>query len=454
MVDALVGCLSIFLFCSALMGIFLSIFAIFFVQGASEVLEYNAALDTGVEAGLRENWSSVSSAMFQLFMTITGGKEWNHLYEEVAHVGWAHACLFIFFVAFYYIAFFNVITSVFCEKAMALAIPTTSELIAKRIEKEHHDAAELLSLLSRTMSDDGSHTIDAQQVADFVNSPKVELYFNVRDLKSSSAHKLYHTLCEVHGTDRIQISEFISTLVKLDGKANSIDAHCLQVRQLYGLQQMKAVQKEQSNEISEMRDILELMQCSNPAVAPLNTKPHSSPLPHTASRPEAPAMHVQKEEVVTTLPPLSIMNEALKVLKHLVRESLSVTAVGDEAFKLIKQLVPIYYGSTVPEEKYSDESHLDLNSIILEEAADSRQRTAKAAPPTLLSSSVEVMIREELFEMQQTLDEIQQTIPAFSQCRGGGALDILQHAKTASALTAATLGGDGGLPNEDRGVAV
>merc|ERR1719424_910511 len=53
MVDALVGCLSIFLFCSSLMAIFLSIFAIFFVQGASEVLEHDPALDTGVEASLR-----------------------------------------------------------------------------------------------------------------------------------------------------------------------------------------------------------------------------------------------------------------------------------------------------------------------------------------------------------------------------------------------------------------
>merc|ERR1719502_521359 len=188
--------------------------------------------------------------MLQLFMVITGGNEWGHVYNILQELGGMHAFLFLFFVAFYYVAFFNVITSVFCEKAMTLAIPTTSELIAKRIEKEHHDAVELLSLLNRTMSDDGSHTINAQQVADFVNRPEVELYFNVRGLKSSSAHKLYHTLCEVHGTTRIQISEFISTLVKLDGKANSIDAHCLQVRQMHGLQEMRTVQKEQSDELA------------------------------------------------------------------------------------------------------------------------------------------------------------------------------------------------------------
>merc|ERR1711959_435684 len=182
MVDALVGCLSIFVFCACLMIIFLSVFAIFFVQGVAELLEDTASLDAGLVATLRENWCSVSDAMLQLFMVIAGGCDWGNTHEVVSKLGSMHSFLFLFFVAFYYIAFFNVITSVFCEKAMALAIPTTSELIAKRIEKEHHDAAELLSLLSRTMSGDGSHTINAQQVADFVNSPEVELYFNVRDL--------------------------------------------------------------------------------------------------------------------------------------------------------------------------------------------------------------------------------------------------------------------------------
>merc|ERR1719359_510478 len=175
MVDALVGCLSIFVFCACLMIIFLSVFAIFFVQGVAELLEDPASLDAGLVAALRENWCSVSDAMLQLFMVIAGGCDWGNTYEVVSKLGSMHSFLFLFFVAFYYIAFFNVITSVFCEKAMSLATPTTSELVAKRIEKEHHDALELMSLLRNSLNDDGSNTLNAQQVAKFVNHPEVEL---------------------------------------------------------------------------------------------------------------------------------------------------------------------------------------------------------------------------------------------------------------------------------------
>lgn len=257
MVDALVGCLTIFLFCMCLMLIFLSVFAIFFVQGATELLEDGVNLDVGLVADLRANWCSVSDAMLQLFMAVTGGNDWESVYNIVREIGGMHAVLFLFFVGFYYFAFFNVITSVFCEKAMSLAAPTQCELIAKRIQKEHRDALGLKSLLKKSLGASADHAIDAQQVADFVNDPEVELFFNVRGLKSCSAHKLYRMLCEVHGTDKIQIGEFISSLVKLDGAANSIDAHCLQVRQSHGLNQMKGIQKEQSKEIAFLRDILE-----------------------------------------------------------------------------------------------------------------------------------------------------------------------------------------------------
>merc|ERR1719502_179698 len=153
--------------------------------------------------------------MLQLFMVITGGKEWINSWVVISEVGGMHAFLFLFFVAFYYLAFFNVITSVFCEKALSLATPTTSELIYKRIEKEHHDATELLTLL-RTVCG-ASNTINAEQISVFVNDPQVELFFDVRGLKSSSAHKLYYMLREVHSTERIQVGELVSALVKLDG---------------------------------------------------------------------------------------------------------------------------------------------------------------------------------------------------------------------------------------------
>jgi hypothetical protein len=404
MVDALVGCLSIFLFCGALMAIFLCVFAIFFVQGVTELLKDQSHLDAGLVADLRTDWSSVSGVMLQLFMTITGGCEWTNAYSIVKEVGDLHASLFLFFVAFYYIAFFNVITSVFCEKAMSLATPTTPELISKRIQKEHNDALELMALLKHSLKDDTCYTINAQQIIDFVNDPEVELYFDVRGLKSSSAHKLYRMLCEVHCTDNIKIGEFISALIKLDGTANSIDAHCLQVRQMHGLYQMKAAQEIQNDEIAGLRGAIEDLQQSQSVPVAVETAlspPLSTPLHALLGK------DVLNESHAEALPALPAMNETLKVLKHLVHKSMGVSAVGDDALDVVKQLVPMCCGSAIPDHEHSFHTHLDSGKAALQEEHFEHD--------AIQLKTVRETIYNELLEMRQTLEEIQQGMPVLSQ---------------------------------------
>jgi len=414
MVDALVGCLSIFLFCTGLMMIFLSVFAIFFVQGVAELLESEANLDAGLVLALKSDWCSVSNAMVQLFMAITGGADWGDVYNVVKEVGGMHAFLFLFFVAFYYIAFFNVITSVFCEKAMSLATPTTSELIAKRIEKEHRDASELMALLRHSLNDEACTTMNAQQVSDFVNDPEVELYFDVRGLKSSSAHKLFRMLCELHCAHKIQIGEFVSTLVKLDGAANSIDAHCLQVRQSHGLQQMMAMQKEQSEEMAMLRDILE----GNPThAAPIATEGNfKAPLlSHGVDSPFMPKRFGKQSS--PSLPALAMMNETLKVVKQVVKDSMGFGALGDETLKVVRQLVPSCWDAASPEKELSFDTQLGMvSSVFAGNASASPSNVLLVGKQDVMHiSSVQKTICNELSEMRQTLEEIQQTMPSLSQ---------------------------------------
>merc|ERR1719247_4054455 len=103
---------------------------------------------------------------------------------------------------------------------MTLAVPTTMELIQSRINKEYADAQELFELLTRVLDDEGSHRISRHRFDDFMSHPEVEIYFEVRGLKSTSAHRLFKTLCEVQNTDTLDFATFISACVKLDGTAS------------------------------------------------------------------------------------------------------------------------------------------------------------------------------------------------------------------------------------------
>jgi len=255
MVDSLCGCFSIFIFCTIILSIFLSIFAIFFVQGATTYIENTEDADPDTVVNLTKHFGSVGMGMLSLFKAATGGDDWTVFYDTVTELGPMYSLLFIAFMASYLLAFFNVITAVFCEKAISLAQPTLNELIHRRREKEFNDARELVALLRRVMGDsgtegstsqgrksqrDGEHNtrkyITLKEFDTFIRSPEVEIYFEVRGLKSLSAKKFFKTLCQVYGSDRIDFATFISTCVRLDGRASTIDTHitCLQADLLKG----------------------------------------------------------------------------------------------------------------------------------------------------------------------------------------------------------------------------
>merc|ERR1719409_2410337 len=72
MVDCLAGSLGIFFFCSVMLALFLSLFAVFFVQGVASYLEQNEDADPDDVTSLTTNFGTVSGCMLSLFICATG----------------------------------------------------------------------------------------------------------------------------------------------------------------------------------------------------------------------------------------------------------------------------------------------------------------------------------------------------------------------------------------------
>jgi len=243
MVDALAGSFLIFVFCSIMLAMFYSIFAIFFVQGMTTYLEDSADVDPKLLHDIKSDFSSVSSTMLALFMSVTGGNDWSHYHDTVAAVGLTYNYLWLFFIGFSFIAFLNVITGVFAEKAMSLALPTVDELMERRTEKEMRDAKELVGLLhsvSRATGSDDSCSLNSKSFEHFLHHPDVVKFLEVRGLKPSSACRFFTLLLEIHQTDTLDFGTFVSACVKLDGHASSIDLNVLSA-------ELKSMQLKQSH---------------------------------------------------------------------------------------------------------------------------------------------------------------------------------------------------------------
>merc|ERR1719230_966034 len=129
---------------------------------------------------IQADFASVSKTMLSLFMSISGGHDWERYHVTIAAVGHTYNFLFLFFIAFTFIAFLNVITGVFAEKAMSLACPTVDELMVKRTEKETKDAKELVSLLHRLVGSDGTQVLTSDTFENFLDHPEVVKYLEIR----------------------------------------------------------------------------------------------------------------------------------------------------------------------------------------------------------------------------------------------------------------------------------
>lgn len=227
MIDALMGSFVFFVWCACMLGLFLSLFAIFFVQGMTGFMEDRADLDEDLRKAITQDFGSVSQAMLTLLLASTGGQDWGEYHLIVKELGAVYNFLYLFFVLYSSMAFFNVITSVFCEKAMHLARPTMDEMMVDMKNKEVHDATELLSMLDKSLDGDGSRMLDHQSFENFISHPHVIAYFEQRGLNESSIRRFFGQLLRTHQTQHIDFGTFVSACVKLGGPASCVDVHTL-----------------------------------------------------------------------------------------------------------------------------------------------------------------------------------------------------------------------------------
>merc|ERR1712196_277976 len=85
MVDSLQGSFMVFIWCILMLGLYLSVFGIFFVQGLTQRLEDANSVTDAVTATEKEvidaDFGSVLQAMVSLFMALSGGNDWSAYYE-------------------------------------------------------------------------------------------------------------------------------------------------------------------------------------------------------------------------------------------------------------------------------------------------------------------------------------------------------------------------------------
>eukprot|EP00443_Scrippsiella_acuminata_P024954 CAMPEP_0115332880 /NCGR_PEP_ID=MMETSP0270-20121206/87076_1 /TAXON_ID=71861 /ORGANISM="Scrippsiella trochoidea, Strain CCMP3099" /LENGTH=215 /DNA_ID=CAMNT_0002753751 /DNA_START=318 /DNA_END=962 /DNA_ORIENTATION=- len=186
--------------------------------------------------------------MLTLLQATTSGLDWRDAYAVLVEVGSYLPAVFVFYILFFVIAAWNIVTSTFVDKALrfaqpdleqltreqlmkdivdaVLAQPDLEQLTREQLTKDIGDAEELMNLFSEA-DFDRSASISLEEFIRVAEHPKFRSYLHVRGIDIKNAEVFFEMLQVVGGGEVVNIQVLVSALLRMKGFATSIDLHSL-----------------------------------------------------------------------------------------------------------------------------------------------------------------------------------------------------------------------------------
>jgi len=192
------------------------VFSMIFVQTVSDFL---SGRDDDEYVFLLRYWGTLPRTMYTLYKAVTGGVDWEIVVNPLADVHWVAVVIFMLFVFLVLFAVMNVLTGVFCQRAIEAAARDRETLVRAEIGEKRLFAKKAKELFNHLGSDE---KITYQQFEAHMQDEQVVAYFSILGLDHHDAWDLFK-LMDADRSAVIDIDEFVSGFMRLRGSAKSID---------------------------------------------------------------------------------------------------------------------------------------------------------------------------------------------------------------------------------------
>jgi len=197
------------------------VFAICLTSRASEYLKLADDRSEKVD----QYFGSIGRTTHSLIQTMLAGVSWGEFSDVLYAVDWFSHALFFFYVFFTMLAVLNIITGVFVDNAVESARNQRDVMMQKEMEIKETYIREMRELFAQ-MDEDESGTITHQEIKEYLDDPRVLLYFQVLGLDARDSEKLF-SLIDERGNEEVSVQEFIDGCLRLKGQARSIDVYSI-----------------------------------------------------------------------------------------------------------------------------------------------------------------------------------------------------------------------------------
>eukprot|EP00929_Paragymnodinium_shiwhaense_P063660 TRINITY_DN31819_c0_g2_i2.p1 TRINITY_DN31819_c0_g2~~TRINITY_DN31819_c0_g2_i2.p1 ORF type:complete len:282 (-),score=59.11 TRINITY_DN31819_c0_g2_i2:144-989(-) len=175
---------------------------------------------------IRANFGSVQMGMLTLSKVVSGGTDWEVVYDIIKGTGLLNCTMFFCMLVFFAVVVWNIVASVFVENAIRAATSDRDEEVLAQHRNDIEDAKELMHLCK--LADlDKSGSICRAEFEHFMDSPLIKEFFFVRGLDIKNAAHFFEMMNQVTDGDEVDLEQFVGSCLRVRGAATSIDLHML-----------------------------------------------------------------------------------------------------------------------------------------------------------------------------------------------------------------------------------
>eukprot|EP00931_Biecheleriopsis_adriatica_P027951 TRINITY_DN16725_c0_g1_i1.p1 TRINITY_DN16725_c0_g1~~TRINITY_DN16725_c0_g1_i1.p1 ORF type:complete len:480 (+),score=95.52 TRINITY_DN16725_c0_g1_i1:686-2125(+) len=260
LVDSLLACMLTMMWSSVLIMFLLCLFSVFFVQmqadHAKDMLFKNGAGNVAggefLEA-FEQYFNSVPRGMLTLFATTTGGEDWLTVYSRVSEAGEGCSALFVFFIAFFVLAVYNIVMSTFIDRAVKACMPSVEEKMRMQMAADKIFSLALFDLLDEfDVENKGMFDFD-EFMGGFAEEGKLCKFLKIYGLDIKDPTLFFDMVCESKGrTSEMTIVDFVEACVRLQNQASAMDVALLG----YDLKKLSSQMRMTSNQLHMMNSAI------------------------------------------------------------------------------------------------------------------------------------------------------------------------------------------------------
>mmetsp|Transcript_57559 Transcript_57559/g.187011 ORF Transcript_57559/g.187011 Transcript_57559/m.187011 type:complete len:412 (+) Transcript_57559:459-1694(+) len=173
-----------------------------------------------VSPALMRYWLSLPRSMLTLFMTISGGLDWEACLIALSDVSPLWVGVYLAYVFFAQMAVLNVVTGVFCQGAIDSAAHD-HELLTQSVLAERQTYTDTLRGIFRQMEFD-ENGVTILEFQDCLGDENIQAYLHALGIDTADVWTLFKLL-DVDKGNVIDLDEFVSGVLRMKGFAKGFD---------------------------------------------------------------------------------------------------------------------------------------------------------------------------------------------------------------------------------------